>query len=315
MALHSYPSLWAIGHRALKELLLDPVLVEEKVDGSQFSFGVVEEHIACDQGHYGSSERVLKCRSKGASLNIEAPEKMFIKAVDNVKAVQELLHPGWTYRGEYLKVPKHNSLAYDRVPDNNIMLFDIDTGLESYLTYEQKAEEAKRIGFECVPKLYEGMIESAQQFREMLDRVSVLGGQKIEGVVVKNYARFGQDKKVLIGKFVSEAFKETHAAEWKASNPGSKDIVDRIIETLKTDARWHKAVQHLREAGQIEDSPRDIPGLFKEVNADIRKECMDFISEKLVEFAMPSIMRGVVKGLPEWYKDQLLKRQFNAQDS
>lgn len=38
-----------------------------------------------------------------------------------------------------------------------------------------------------------------------------------------------------------------------------------------------------------------------------------FISEKLVEFAMPSILRGVTKGLAEWYKDQLLKRQFNAQ--
>lgn len=39
---HSYPSIFAIGHRALAELLLDPVIVEEKVDGSQFSFGLFD---------------------------------------------------------------------------------------------------------------------------------------------------------------------------------------------------------------------------------------------------------------------------------
>ena len=27
---HSYPSIFAMGHRALKELFLDPVIVEEK---------------------------------------------------------------------------------------------------------------------------------------------------------------------------------------------------------------------------------------------------------------------------------------------
>ena len=38
---HSYPSTFALGHKALAELLLDPVLVEEKIDGSQFSWCVV----------------------------------------------------------------------------------------------------------------------------------------------------------------------------------------------------------------------------------------------------------------------------------
>ena len=37
--------------------------------------------------------------------------------------------------------------------------------------------------------------------RELLQTTSVLGGQKIEGVVVKSYLRF--DKKALMAKFVS----------------------------------------------------------------------------------------------------------------
>jgi hypothetical protein len=36
---HSYSSIYALGHKALAELFMEPVLIEEKVDGSQFSFG------------------------------------------------------------------------------------------------------------------------------------------------------------------------------------------------------------------------------------------------------------------------------------
>jgi len=213
---HSYPSIFAIGHRALAELLLDPVIVEEKVDGSQFSFGVFDQE---------NGERVIRCRSKGAQLNIVAPEKMFAEAVGVVQSLD--LHPGWTYRAEYLKKPKHNALAYDRIPEKHLIVFDINTGHEEYMPYTRKAEECARLGLEIVPLVFEGRIENIEHFRSMIDRTSALGGQKVEGVVVKNYQRFGPDKKVLMGKFVSEAFKEVHAAEWKAANPrGAPDRHD-----------------------------------------------------------------------------------------
>jgi len=298
---HSYPSIFALGHRALAELLLDPVIVEEKVDGSQFSFCLLDQE---------DGQRVSRCHSKGAQLNLVAPEKIFIRAMEVVQALD--LHPGWTYRAEYLAKPKHNALAYDRIPEKHLMVFDINTGHEEYMPYAQKAAECARLGLEIVPLVYEGVLDTFANFRSMIDRVSALGGQKVEGVVVKNYNRFGPDKKVLMGKFVSEAFKEVHAAEWKAENPSKTDIVDRLIDTLRTPARWNKAVQHLKERGQIEDSPRDIGLLIKEVQADIEKECMDMIAAELAEWALPQIRRGVVRGLPEFYKEELLKRQFEV---
>lgn len=302
---HSYPSIYALGHRYLTELLLDPVLVEEKIDGSQFSFGLFQG----DEGTF------LRMRSKGAEINIVAPEGMFQRAVDHVKSIRESLRVGWTYRAEYLAKPKHNSLCYDRIPTNHLIVFDINTGHEAYMPHDQKAEEAARIGLEVVPVLYHGMIEDVQKFRELLNRQSCLGGQQIEGVVIKNYARFGLDKKALLGKFVSEAFKETHAREWKAENPTQGDILAKLIATLKTDARWHKAVQHLRERGELEDSPRDIGSLIKEVPSDVEKEEREFIEQKLFEWAWPHIRRGVTGGLPEWYKEQLLSRQFEKADA
>lgn len=299
---HSYPSIYALGHRYVADLLLDPVLVEEKIDGSQFSFG----RFMGDDGPY------LRCRSKGAELNLIAPDGMFKRGVEVVQGLADKLTTGWTYRAEYLMKPKHNALAYDRTPKDHIILFDINDGHESYLPYERKAEEAARLGLEVVPKMFEGKIEDIQHFRALLDTVSCLGGQKIEGVVIKNYQRFGPDKKVLLGKFVSEAFKETHAREWKAANPTQGDILEQLIRSLKTDARWHKAVQHLRERGQIEDSPRDIGLLMKEVPIDVAEEEIDFIQDKLFEWAWPHIRRGIIAGLPEWYKEQLLKKQFEV---
>lgn len=299
---HSYPSTFAIGHRALKELLLDPVVVEEKVDGSQFSFGIFKDET--------SGEWALKCRSKGVQLDVTHPDKMFTKAVETAANLD--LTPGWTYRAEYLMKPKHNVLAYDRAPVKHLIVFDINTGHEEYLGYEEKAAECKRLGLEVVPLLFHGIVSDASQFRAFLEADSVLGGQKIEGVVVKNYNRFGLDKKVLIGKHVSEAFKEIHAGEWRKANPTRMDVVDELIATLRTPARWNKAVQHLREAGKIEDSPKDIGLLIRETQSDIEKECSADIAERLVAWALPQIRRGVVAGLPEWYKSQLINKQFEG---
>lgn len=297
---HSYPSTFALGHRALAELLLDPVLVEEKVDGSQFSFGVFQG----DDGLY------LRCRSKGAELNLIAPEKMFLPGIEMAQALTTVLRVGWTYRGEFLAKPKHNALAYDRVPRRHVILFDINPAHESYLSWDEKAEEAARLGLDVVPRLFCGMLTDVGVLRDLLAATSILGGQKVEGVVVKNYARFGLDKKVLIGKFVSEAFKEVHAAEWKAANPKSGDIVEMLIRQYKTPARWAKAVQHLREVGQIEDSPRDIGLLMREMPADIERDATEEIKERLFAWAWPKIRRGVCAGMPEWYKERLLERQF-----
>ncbi len=297
---HSYPSTFALGHRAIADLLLDPVLVEEKVDGSQFSFGVFDQ----------DGERVLRCRSKGAEIQTLAPEKMFAAAVATAQALSDRLITGWTYRGEYLAKPKHNALAYSRIPVGHVILFDINTAQEEYLAWDAKAEEAARLGLEVVPRLYEGVVADVQKIRELLDTVSILGGQKVEGVVLKNYQRFTAEKKVMVGKFVSEAFKEVHAAEWKAANPKSGDIVEMLIRQYRTPARWAKAVQHMREAGTLDQSPRDIGALFREVPEDIERDAADDIKAKLYEWAWPKIRRGVCAGLPEWYKERLLEQQF-----
>lgn len=85
--IHSYPSVYQVGHRAIADIFKSIVLIEEKLDGSQFSFGMVDGE--------------LVCRSKGKQLLLDAPEKMFSRAVEVVKGLH--LTDGWIYRGEYFQ--------------------------------------------------------------------------------------------------------------------------------------------------------------------------------------------------------------------
>jgi len=298
---HSYPSIYSLGHKNVQDIFQEDVLIEEKIDGSQFSFGV-----------FGGE---LKCRSKGAMLNMDAPEKMFSKAAETVKLLLPDLKDGWTYRGEYLQKPKHNALVYDRTPSQNIILFDINTGEEEYLSCEDKKLEAERLGLEVVPRLFHGKVNSPDGILSFLKTESILGGQKVEGVVVKNYARFGVDKKALMGKYVSEEFKEVHNREWKNSNPNGGDVIQNMILAYRTEARWNKALMHLKEKALIDGSPKDIGLLIPECKADILKECEEEIKEKLFSWAKDKILRGCIAGLPEWYKKLLLESNFELKES
>lgn len=303
MRLHSYPSIYNFGHRCVLGLLVGPVYVQEKVDGSQFSFGL-------------DDDGTVITKSKGAILYLETADKLFKGAVEYVNSIKDKLTPGYTYRGEVLCRPKHNTLAYDRVPRHNVVIFDVNTGEECYLPYSEVVVEAERLDLEVVPLIYAGMIESADKLKSFLETTSFLGGQKIEGVVVKpiGYGLFGIDKKALFGKYVSEVFKEVHGGNWKSDNPTHNEIVERVALSYKTLARWAKSVQHLKEAGQLEDSPRDIGKLMKEVNMDVLKECEAEIKEELFKQAWPKIARIITAGLPEWYKKELLDKQFAGQE-
>ena len=299
---HSPQSIYNIGHRVLKDFFDGKVQIQEKVDGSFFAFGLYPD----------DKDYPLKVRSKGAVMTPEVPMAMFKGAVDTVIRLQDKLNPNWMYRGECLTKPKHNSLAYDRTPNGCVILFDILVDEEHYLGYEELKEEGERLGLEVVPQLFSGIISNPEQLRSFLDTTSVLGGQKIEGVVCKPIEPiYGPDKKLLMAKFVSEAFKEVHKQAWAENNPKTGDILEQIVKGLKTQARWDKAIVHLKEKGIISgDKPQDIGPLMKEIPQDIKKECEEEIKETLFKYAWPHISRQVSGGFPEYYKQRLLEQAF-----
>jgi len=295
----SYPKVHNLGHPLITDLFSEPVVVQEKIDGSQFSFAVIDGK--------------LLCRSKGAMRDIDNPDKLFAPAVDTAKRLRDdgLIKPDLIYRGEALFRPKHNTITYERAPEGGFILFDLQTIGGKLLHPSVVAEEAVAIGLESVPTYahsFDGK-PTMETLDEWLDRDSCLGGVKVEGVVMKSLTLFGRDDKPLMGKFVSERFKEAHTKDWRRRNLTRGDVIETIIEGCATEARWEKAVQHLRDDGLLQHAPQDIGPLIRAARADTKEEMEEDIKDALFKHFWPKIEKGSTCGLPEWYKRRLAAAQ------
>jgi len=293
MTIPSYGKIHQVGHSNNRDLFQHELVVEEKVDGSQISFGLVDsELVIC------SKNCVIDQQDAG----------MFEAAVESIKKRRLCFQEGWIYRGEFLKSTKHNVLNYERIPTDHIVILDIEDDLGAHLNPAAKKEEARRIGLECVPLLHVGTISDMVEMRGLLERTSFLGVAKIEGVVFKAYGHVNRDGKLLMGKFVNESFKEVHKQP-KTGKP-HRDILEVMAGMYCTKTRWEKAVQHLKEEGRLDESPRDIGELMKAVNVDVLEECKEEIKEELFKWAWPQISKSLAVGLPQWYKNRLAEAAF-----
>lgn len=296
--LPSYPKIWAMGSLPAADLLTADVVIQEKIDGSQFSFGLIDGE--------------FMARSKGAELYVGNINKLFTKAVTHVMGLD--LTPGIVYRGECLNTPSHNALCYNRVPKGNVILFDAyNIATQRYMSQTEFLKEAERLKLETVPDFWHGpgAEVNMELIKKLMNTESILGGTKIEGIVIKNYSTYGKDGNPIFAKYVSEAFKEIHRYEFRKKNPTGGDVIQLLGSKYKTPARWQKAVQHLAEKGELTSTPKDIGVLMKEVQLDVLAECTDEIKEELFKFAWPKISRIIAVGLPQWYKEELLKKQLN----
>ena len=319
--LPKYCKVLTLGSSRTERALCGSVVLQEKVDGSMFRFGINEDG-------------EVSCGSKSVSFEPGHCEKMFKLGVDYVESITKSIELGIDkdtyFFCEYLQKEKHNVLKYDRVPKNNLVLFDVMRNGE-WIGIDRKTleEYADYLGIDVVPELWRGEIEiqrvgAGEKFdrtkgythldflKNMIHQnMSFLGGVPIEGVVIKNYREnidVGGVLFPLFTKYVREEYKEAHNSEWKMRSP--KGSMQEYIDGFCNEARWQKAVQHLKEKDELEQSPRDIGKLIAEVQNDIKKEEMDNIKDFLYKNFIKDITRRSVRGLPEWYKELLIKENI-----
>lgn len=298
--IHSFPKIFTIGQDFIKDIFNNEVEITEKIDGSQFSFGKINNQ--------------FYMRSKGAQLFPESYAKMFSKAVEYVLSIEHILPDNTVFYCEYLEKPKHNILVYDRIPKNNLMLYGVcDNTLKFVNEYEKLIEHADFLNIEVVPLIYKGIVENVDFIKEIMERKSVLGNVQIEGIVVKNYKNpfllGSQPIPLMMGKYVSEKFKEKHNKDWKKEKT-TKGKWETFKDGFRTEARWNKSIQHLREKDELTNSPKDIGKLIKEIQNDITEEEKENIKNFLWKLYGKEILRNATKGFPEYYKEYLLKRNF-----
>lgn len=293
--MRSIPKIYALGTRFNADIFDGPIVIEEKIDGSQFSFTY--------------SDGVLVCRSKGQVIT--GDPGMFREAVETATklATESFLVPGWVYQCEFLAKPKHNVLKYDRIPAGHLVLFDIFTGT-TFVDAFTKQEIAKQLGLEPVPILAD--VPQTQftfpSLRDaLLERESVLGGTKIEGIVIKNYGKEHPEApgQPMTAKVVSDKFKEKMARRPMNPKAGPGEFIQALISSLRTEARWVKAIQHLKEENRLLGDNRDIGPLCKEIQRDILEEESDWIKQQLFDEFSKEIIRGSVQGFAQYYQKLL----------
>lgn len=297
-----YPKIIHFGEE-ITEFFKDGQLhIEEKIDGSQFRIWVDGD--------------TIECGSKGIDWSEERPvDKMFQKVVD----IAEETFKGAGLKdtmifGEYVAKPKHNTMFYERVPEKFLIIFDVCVK-GKFLCWGDKAIFASSFGFETVPRLWLGNGKDLDMkvIENLLETDSILGREKVEGLVFKNYNKMWQDGyqagKLIMLKYVKEEFKERNKKAWRGST--KKGLIEVIIEELRTEARWDKAIQHLRDKGELTNSPKDIGNLMKELASDLELEESEQIKKRLLDFFLKEIRKGVIKGFPEYYKKKILEESLN----
>lgn len=305
MITHSFPKIFQLGTKPVLSIFSEEIEITEKMDGSQFAFGKINDR--------------LHMRSKGAAIYPDSVQALFAPVVAYVLSIEKTLPNNIVFYGETLYRPKHNTLVYDNVPKHNFAMFGIHfIERDLWGNYEDMLDYANIFELDVVPLLFKGKIASdctvMNMVNDFLDRESYLGGQKIEGVVIKNYDRqtnVANDiyTPFMSAKYVSEHFKEVHQNRWdKEEKPLGK--WNQFCLQYRTPARWDKAVIHLREQGLLTDSNSDIGMLIKEVHKDISEEEKECIKEFLWTVYGKELLKVATTGLPEYYKQKLVKDTY-----
>lgn len=306
--MESYQKIQQSYHKEVQDIWKGHIVVEEKIDGSQFRIEIIKNG-------------EILCGSHHQELNMV--DSMFKLGTDQAKEIFKYLPESMTGADkinvfcEYLSKPKQNTIAYERTPEKHLVVFDVMYD-DKYLNRESKEAFVRLYeGLEITPLLWEG---EGKDFTDeikagLLSKPSYLGHQggydKVEGIVVKAYDNYYDVNKYpylqghwLCVKIVNESFQEKN----KVENPIAGDKMQKLKDSVNSEARWRKAVQHLREKGEIVDEMKDMAKLAPEVTKDLETEEKENIKEELWKLYGKSIIHNSIKGLPEWYKEQLMEK-------
>ena len=257
-----YDSIPRYGKQGTRDILGTEVVVMEKLDGANASFGIIDGE--------------LKMFSRNQELNEHNTLRGFYDWVKlNVDTSKLIINT--IYFGEWL-VP--HSVQYKKEAQHKFYLFDIyHSDVNEYLSSKIVQSQAKFIGLETPRVLFEGELQDVSELQQYvgLSELTEIPNTG-EGIVAKDYE--GQQ----FVKIVSDKFKET-----KSIKQPSLDRTDigTLIDSVLTPQRVEKLIHKKIDLGllptelDITDTGNVLKALSSDVVNDIFEEEMHIFLDML----------------------------------
>ena len=161
--IHSFPKIFHIGENYIENLFKGEVEITEKIDGSQWDFGIDKDG------------QVVR-RSKGQDLTFMDIPKMFKLADEQVERISAtLIGKGLKdiyFYCEFLSKTHHNIMNYERVPKNYLYLFGIMEGQNFVSDFDKLCEYADLLEIEKPHLLYKGGVKDIKELEKILEKDS-----------------------------------------------------------------------------------------------------------------------------------------------
>ena len=178
----------------------DHIIVEEKVDGANFSF-----RYDAEKDQICSFSRRVELHPKNTLFGAwEWSQKLDKKKIAEVLGINLIMFAEWL---------APHTVKYPDKKYFNAYCFDImNAETEQYLPQEQVKKVVQDLGLSYVPIFYDGPFTSWEALASLVGRTE-LGGEYGEGIVIKNMTRLNDPDEnfQFYVKIVGEAFKEKKA--------------------------------------------------------------------------------------------------------
>ncbi len=306
--------------------------IQEKIDGSQLTVMVNPAYEAVQDDPDTKVEPLLFF-NKGTP--VAYTNKTFLKTINMLTYMAKTAKPDcnfdpqYTYHGEAVCSTRHNVAKYDRVPRYYFIIYDITNRNGTWLGPSSLGAEVARLGLEMTPILAWGGFGSAnlddplspyvecQQLIETIlagTRKSILGGMP-EGVVLKHPGFINEKGKTVATKlkYVTPAFREAHAMKNKGEQATPESAVQEVGKAYSVGARFYKAVQHARDAGELKFDVTDAVKLKERLDDDFERERKPEAMNYLWAELAPHVKRACRTGFDEWYREYLAAMEVELQ--
>lgn len=241
----------------------DQIVIQEKIDGSNAHLNVSSQGFTCCGNRFILNEQNhLQGFWHWCSQHYrQVPEEYF----------------GLDIYGEWL-VPHHCIYPAERYGE--FYVFDVmENG--RYWTQDRVRELAERCGFHSVPLFYSGEFQTWDHVLAYVGRTQ-LGGEKGEGIVLKNQSKLNKSGHPFYMKLVDREYQETNRSrqEVKAADPEKlKGIAHKweLSEGIVTLPRVRKAVFRLVEQHELPENWQALADaeVLRIVRRAVYRDCLE----------------------------------------